>query len=271
MKFQILLTLFLQVAVIESVREISGYLGDTVTLSSGADPSWNLSSIDWSVFSNNTWIATYRNGKKNVNRVDRYKGRLRLNTASGDLMIHNLNKEDAMEYTVDLINTQRQNTVTKTKLIVIERLTQPIIQTVTCTSVKGGSWLWLRCSSKDAGVNLAWQHTFPSVTLFNVTSPDGNFADLLGFLNATQNLVEFTCISSRNMEKNSSAVTPNCVDAKPPSPPSPLPRERKVIGFSVGLLMPALLVVIILISKNKSKLHGDTFKENFPSNNIPIA
>lgn len=39
----------------------------------------------------------------------------------GDLMIHNLNKEDAMEYTVDLINTQRQNKGTKTKLIVIRK------------------------------------------------------------------------------------------------------------------------------------------------------
>ncbi|KAA8582619.1 hypothetical protein FQN60_006290 [Etheostoma spectabile] len=210
MKLQILLTLFLQGAVIESVKEISGYLGDTVTLSSGANPSWNLSSIDWSVFSNNTWIATYRNGKKNVNRVDRYKGRLRLNTSS-------------------------------------ERLTQPIIQTVTCTSAEGGSWLWLRCSSKDTGVNLAWQHSFPSVTLFNMTSPDGNAADLLGFLNTTQNLVEFTCISSRNIEKNSSAVTPNCGDAKPPSPPPH--RERNVIVFFVGFFVGVLLVVIIFIFK----------------------
>ncbi|XP_032355052.1 uncharacterized protein si:cabz01074946.1 isoform X2 [Etheostoma spectabile] len=264
MKLQILLTLFLQGAVIESVKEISGYLGDTVTLSSGANPSWNLSSIDWSVFSNNTWIATYRNGKKNVNRVDRYKGRLRLNTSSGDLMIHNLNKGDAMEYTVDLINTQRQNNGTKTKLIVIERLTQPIIQTVTCTSAEGGSWLWLRCSSKDTGVNLAWQHSFPSVTLFNMTSPDGNAADLLGFLNTTQNLVEFTCISSRNIEKNSSAVTPNCGDAKPPSPPPH--RERNVIVFFVGFFVGVLLVVIIFIFKEKIKAAwGHLLGKLFPS------
>uniref|UniRef100_A0A8C9X7V7 Immunoglobulin domain-containing protein n=1 Tax=Sander lucioperca TaxID=283035 RepID=A0A8C9X7V7_SANLU len=261
MKLRILLTVILQVAVIESLREVSGYLGDTVTLSSGADPSWTLSSIEWSIFPNNTWIATYRNGNKNIERVDRYKGRLSLNTSSGDLMIHNLNKEDAMEYTVDLINTQRQNKGTKTKLIVIQRLVKPIIETVTCASVKGGSWLWLRCSSKDTGVNLSWQHTFPSVTLFNMTSPDGNSADLLGFLNTTQNRVSFTCTSSRNMEDESSVVTPKCGDDKPlspslspsPSPSLPPPRERNFLVFFAGFLVGALLVVIIFFFKGKRK------------------
>ncbi|XP_078131890.1 CD48 antigen [Sander vitreus] len=249
MKLQILLTLLIQVAVIESLREVSGYLGDNVTLSSGANPSWKLSSIEWSIFPNNTWIATYRNGNKNIERVDRYKGRVSLNTSSGDLMIHNLNKEDAMEYTVDLINTQKQNKGTKTKLIVIQRLQKPTIQTLNCASVKGGSFLWLRCSSKDTGVNLSWEHTFPSLTLFNMTSPDGNSADFIGFLNTTQNRVKFTCTSSRTMEKNSRVVTPKCGDDKPPSPPPP--RERNVLFFFTGFLVGALLIVIIFFFKEQ--------------------
>lgn len=129
---------------------MSGYLGDNVTLLSEADPTWILSTIEWSVFSNNTWIATYRNRKENVDRLDQYKGRLRLNTSSGkrqiyhlsvkrnhyfisvmtlslqcfsfhslgDLMIYNLTTKDAMEYTLDLINTEGQDSVNKVKLIV---------------------------------------------------------------------------------------------------------------------------------------------------------
>lgn len=136
-------------ALVESLTEVSGYLGDNVTLLSGADPSWTLSTIEWSIFPNNTWIATYRNGKKNIDRIDRYKRRLSLNTSSGkrqihhlslkrnhyllsllavslqcfsfyslgDLMIHNLNAKDAMEYTVDLI-TNGQDSVKKINLIV---------------------------------------------------------------------------------------------------------------------------------------------------------
>lgn len=75
------------VAMVESLKEVSGYLGDNVTLPSGADASWTLFKIEWSIFPNNTWIATYRGGKESIERFYRYKGRLSLNTTTGKRLI----------------------------------------------------------------------------------------------------------------------------------------------------------------------------------------
>ncbi len=68
----------------------------------------------------------------------------------------------------------------------------------------------LHCSSMDADVKLSWQVGSPSVTNFKKSGHDGISAVLFAFLNTTQNLVEFTCTSSRNMENASSVVTPQC-------------------------------------------------------------
>lgn len=136
---------------VESLKEVSGYLGDNVTLPSEAGASWNLSKIEWSILTNNTWIATYRNGRENIERFHQYKGRLSLNTTTGkktnlwlqnvsvnerylnfslysvssmfffsigDLMIHNLSRKDAMDYSVDLENAEGQNRANKIKLTV---------------------------------------------------------------------------------------------------------------------------------------------------------
>lgn len=86
----------------------------------------------------------------------------------------------------------------------------PIIETVTYESVKGGCWLGLRCSSAEKGVDLSWQGEPSSMTVFNMTNPDGNSAVLLAFLNTTQKSVKFNCTSSKNMEKASSVVTRKC-------------------------------------------------------------
>ncbi|XP_030609396.1 uncharacterized protein LOC115797056 [Archocentrus centrarchus] len=113
--------LFLRVFLLVQAKlpeEIFGYLEDTITLPSGADPSWNLIKTEWSVFTNNTWIATYRKGKTRTERVFQYKGRLSLNTVTGDLTIHNLTLDDAMEYTVDLLNSEGEDQVNMIKLVV---------------------------------------------------------------------------------------------------------------------------------------------------------
>ncbi|XP_044040746.1 SLAM family member 9 isoform X2 [Siniperca chuatsi] len=250
MRLQILVIPFLQVALValvDSLREVSGYLGDTVTLLSGADPSWNLSTVDWSIFSNNTWIATYRNGKENLERLDRYKGRLSLNISSGDLKIYNLTTEDAMEYTVDLINTEVQDSVNKIKLTVRKRLQEPTIQTVTCRSIEGGSWIGLYCSSKDKDVTFSWEVKPPSMTVFTMSHPNGSSAGLLAFVNTTQNLVEFTCTSSRHTESTSSVVTGNCDDEKllPQPQPLPQPRSRDGVVFFIGCILGVLLTATI--------------------------
>lgn len=82
--FKIVFTVYL----VRALREVSGYVGDTVILSSGADPSWSLSKVEWSVFSNNTWIATYHKGKQSIEWFYQYKGRLSLSTSGKRLIYH---------------------------------------------------------------------------------------------------------------------------------------------------------------------------------------
>ncbi|XP_074478866.1 uncharacterized protein LOC141760184 [Sebastes fasciatus] len=241
---KMLLILILQVALVESRREVSGYPGDIVILRSGADPSWKLSSIEWSIFSNNTWIATHRNNKTNIKRVDRYKGRLKLNISSGDLTIKNLATEDNMEYTVHLINTERQNSGDKTMLIVRQRLQKPTLNK-TYESEVGGCRLWLLCSSTDNGADVSWQGEAPGVTVFNRPNLDGNSAVLLAFLKTTQDSANFTCTSSKNTEKASTNVTLKCDDDKP-QPPHPDNQNRGRDGLIYVFSQLFLLSVFII-------------------------
>ncbi|XP_071316128.1 CD48 antigen [Trachinotus anak] len=246
MTLQIILIVLLQVFTVtpaESAREVPGYLGASVTLRSGADPSWNLAKIEWSIFSNNTWIATYRRGKENIDRVSRYKGRLSLNISSGDLMIHNLNSEDAMEYTVVLINTMKNNTVNKVKLKVMEHLEEPSIETRVSATIKGSCWVELNCSSQDEGVDLSWEVKPGPVTAYSMNNPDGKPGILLAFLSTTQKSNMFTCTSNRTTERVSKTVTLNCDDEI---------RVRCGLWFFFGLFT-GLVILVLYIFKGKIK------------------
>ncbi|XP_047450347.1 uncharacterized protein si:cabz01074946.1 isoform X2 [Mugil cephalus] len=238
---------FLQVVHVISLEETTGYLGENVTLLSGANSSWNLSKIEWSIFSNNTWIATYRGGKINTNRVAQYKDRLSLNNDTGDLVINQLTTRDATEYTVDLLNKAGKNTVNKIKLIVTQRLKKPTISTVFSQDMEGGCWMMLDCTSPDKDVQLTWD-VKPSG--LNSTIPiSGSRTYLIVFINKTQNF-EFTCSSttSKNREPVSQTVKQKCVvpEGKPtPPPPQPQPRDRSAICFIGGLIVGLLIAILI--------------------------
>ncbi|KAF0029096.1 hypothetical protein F2P81_018201 [Scophthalmus maximus] len=207
MRLGVVLTLLLQVARAQPLAEVIGYLGDTIVLPSGADPSWNLSKIEWSTFSNTTWIATYRNGKKNIERIARYKGRLGLNSITGDLTIRNLNREDAREYRVDLSQTSTHKSG-KTRLTVRQHLQKPTIRTLFNVPEEGGCLMVLSCSSTDDSVDLSWQ--VEPLTAFDARNAKTNPRVLVTFVNSTGNRVKFTCTSSKATEKASSAVAPRC-------------------------------------------------------------
>lgn len=105
--------------------DTTGYLGDSVTLSSGANLSWILSKIEWSIFSNNTWIATYRKETYTLEtytlKTDRFwqfQGRLRLNISSGDLEIRDVRIGDALVYSVLLKDIKGEQQSRKLKLTV---------------------------------------------------------------------------------------------------------------------------------------------------------
>jgi len=128
----------------ESYRDVTGYIGESATLLSGANPNRTLSTINWSIYTNNTLIATLSKGAIQLEWFDPYKGRLSLNNSSGerrisvkesflyfsrgsvssnffvffsgDLTILGLTSKDAMQYNVDLTDTERYNSAHKIDL-----------------------------------------------------------------------------------------------------------------------------------------------------------
>ncbi|XP_076580536.1 CD48 antigen isoform X2 [Chaetodon auriga] len=234
---RILLIVVLQGALVRSLTDVLGYFGDNVTLPSGADPLWTLSKIEWSIFSNNTWIATYRNGQENIERFYLYKQRLSLNTLSGDLTIHNLTTMDAMEYSVDLINDEGRDSGNKVKLTVKQRLQKPTIETVISPFPKGGCRVLLNCSSADEGVDFTWQVEPPSLDTLPMSARDSNSAVYLVSLNTPQKPAEFTCISSRKMENASSVITLKCDDGET--------QQKNVSSASSGLYFVASFIGFI--------------------------
>lgn len=86
----------------EDKRSVIGYVNESVVLSSYVDPSWTLKNIQWTIFKNDTLIATFENNVKRVDRWPQFNGRLELNTTSGDLTINNLTANDSMEYSTQL-------------------------------------------------------------------------------------------------------------------------------------------------------------------------
>ncbi|XP_062300585.1 CD48 antigen [Scomber scombrus] len=241
MRGRILFILLFQVAQVESLEEVNGYLGDSVTLPSGGNPSWKLSKIKWSIFPNNTFIATYRNYTKNTDRLSRYKGRLDLNTSSGDLTICNLTRDDDMEYTVDLIDTEKNNIVNKIKLTVLKHLQRPTIERIPNTPSHEHCFIKLRCTSTDEGVDFSWEVKPDSVP--HASNRDGNSGVLSAYLSSPQ--TNITCISSNNKERTSSSVSPKCDDRKPQ--PQPLPRDRFGLHGFIALVA-ALIIMLIPIT-----------------------
>nr|XP_055051492.1 uncharacterized protein si:cabz01074946.1 isoform X3 [Misgurnus anguillicaudatus] len=110
-------------------NEITGSAGQSVVLKSGADTSWNLTKVEWSIFKNTTYIATLRDGILTVDRFWRYKGRLELNQKTGDLTIKNLRIDDSMIYTVTLVYTSETREEKKLNLTVkgYTDITKPIL------------------------------------------------------------------------------------------------------------------------------------------------
>lgn len=141
--------LLFPVALVETLTNVVAYIGETAILPSGADPSWTLFQIDWSIYPNITHISTYQRGVQIVESFGQFQGRLYLNPSSGkrlirhlksvsecghnwpfnsasatafrssgDLTIRNVQPSDAMVYSVDLINNKGQDRVNKVNLAV---------------------------------------------------------------------------------------------------------------------------------------------------------
>ncbi len=93
---------------------ITGYSGQSVVLKSGADRSWHLTRVQWSIYKNTTFIASLKDGEVIIYKFWRHKGRLDLNNETGDLTIRNVTKDDSMIYSVALVTsdgTRKQDKV----------------------------------------------------------------------------------------------------------------------------------------------------------------
>ncbi|XP_034532613.1 uncharacterized protein si:cabz01074946.1 isoform X2 [Notolabrus celidotus] len=250
MKLQVLLLLLLQAfyggRAVESLREAVGYLGGSVTLHLGADPAWKLTIIEWSIFKNTTWIATYRPGGININRVDRYKKRLGLNITTGDLTIHRLTMEDDMVFTVEFTNNAGIGNSSRIHLTVKRRPQQPTINTTISAEGKDGCLFFLNCSSSDEGVKYSWK--VPPSSVFYKTDADDNSAVLLVFLNPSSDFANVTCTSSREKGSSSSNVFLHCNGI---SPPEPQRRPSHAFSFVGGFFLGTVLLLIIYFSRGK--------------------
>ncbi|KAM9424397.1 uncharacterized protein KZ484_001208 isoform 2-T2 [Pholidichthys leucotaenia] len=255
-----LLSFFLQMVQAGS-KEVTGYIGENVTLPSQAKPQWKLSKTEWSVFSNHTYIAVYRNKKTNADRLDRYKGRLTLNTTSGDLTIQNLSTNDAMDYRVDLTHSEGTQT-NEVTLKVKEQLKMPTIGTVFNNSDQRGCYMVLNCSSEDEGVNISFLVEPTGVWASHIINPTGNSSSISAIINGTQD-VTFTCISSRNSEKKTAKVTSKCnvsdTTPKPTAQPVTPCRDRCGLCFLGGMVLCIISVIIFSIIKfmRDRQLHRD--------------
>uniref|UniRef100_A0A3B3ZLJ4 Ig-like domain-containing protein n=1 Tax=Periophthalmus magnuspinnatus TaxID=409849 RepID=A0A3B3ZLJ4_9GOBI len=160
----------------DDLTPMSAYVGENVTLLSGAHPSWDLLSITWSIWTNTTWIATYSEGKINVSRFYKYKGRLSLDRHTG---IHaNINAHIKFK----------------------KRLQKPNITTFQ-SSTKDECLFALRCSSSDSGVTLSWE-SHPQLQRYESTNNS-----IMGILKAAQNI---TCIARKNTDAASRTVPVKC-------------------------------------------------------------
>lgn len=250
MTFLALFGLFSFIQVVSS-HHIAGYVGENITLPAGANPSWTLDKIEWAIYSNNTWIATFRDTKRNIRRFHRYIGRLYLNTSSGDLTIYNLNFKDEIEYSVDLTSDRGDNTVNKIKLSVKSRLPKPTVMQRQWL-INGSCVMMLKCCSPVPDAELSWTPESSSEETKTISRPDGLF--LVIFSKNPQKSSEFTCWSKRDTDNASTvweatycdetAVTTARMTTPAPTE-SPRWRERTSFCFVGGFVFGGLLALIL--------------------------
>ncbi|XP_034146566.1 uncharacterized protein LOC117593932 isoform X1 [Esox lucius] len=190
-----------------------GYRGKSVTLSSGAKPPGNISKIVWSIFINNTWIATYEDGELNTEWFWQFKGRLQLNNLSGDLEIQDLNKTDEMEYTV-LIKYTMEQYINKVKLIVTEVLPRPRIRKVFSVLKNGLCVMNLQCSSSVKDINLSLEPESSFNGSFWSRTSNTRTSELWTSYRPNRN-VTFTCTASSVYSYSSSSEQERCQEEVP--------------------------------------------------------
>ncbi|XP_053485608.1 uncharacterized protein si:cabz01074946.1 isoform X2 [Ictalurus furcatus] len=242
-----LMVFFHQGIGVEDVRNVMGYIGESVVLPSDADPSWTLSTIRWTIYENLTNIAVFQSKKVNVERFPLFSGRLELNTSSGHLTIKNVSSRDALKYRVELtdgIPTRRKTSFVQ--LSVQERLGKPSIRLLHSFLDSGYCVISLGCLSMNSKISLSWEpeHGF-SESFWS--SDQGDSGESVLWASFTPNrVVTFSCTADDDRRQESSNKSVTCTEPEPrgnnTQPGSTQPTcittsEVFPIGFIVGLVV----------------------------------
>ncbi|XP_041738476.2 CD48 antigen [Coregonus clupeaformis] len=219
--------------------DTTGYLGDSVTLSSGANISWGLSKIEWSIFKNVTWIATYQKSTESL-RTDRFwqfKSRLKLNFSSGDLEIRDVRKEDSLVYSVLLQDSAGEQHNKKFQLTVTERLSKPNVHKVFSVLRESHCVMALQCSSSQKDTHLSWEPVAAFNDPFWRGNPNTNVSVVWTSYSPNRD-ANFTCTASNGHSKASRVVTERCQEEQPKPD---VVGETRIPGIAFGMLLLGFL------------------------------
>ncbi|XP_078791860.1 lymphocyte function-associated antigen 3 [Oryzias latipes] len=239
MRLLTLLILVLHAVQMETQEKISAYAGENVTLASGAKSGQRLKGIEWSVYGNTTWIATFLDGIEDKERHDQFQNRLGLNTISGDLTIYNLTSKDAMIYTVEIIDSNNKDNRKQIELEVKQRLQVPTIKEIDISGTQEGCFIALNCSSSEKDVNFSWQVSPRSMASW---STKNGSSYIFVHTNSMQDLL-FTCNSTKGDKSAHQDFLARCDVKKLPHS-----RERCTILFYIGIALGVLITSVLIYS-----------------------
>ncbi|XP_024290285.1 uncharacterized protein LOC112259853 [Oncorhynchus tshawytscha] len=221
-----------------------GYLGESVTLSSGANPSWHITKITWSIYNNDTWIATFRSRNSNTEWFGKFKSRLSLNTSSGDLEIRDVQRGDELVYSVLLTHSQGEQQISKVPLTVTERLVEPSVQKIFSVLKDGHCVMALQCSSSVKDTRFSWEPEASFDGSFLRGGPNTNVSVVWASYSPNRNVI-FICTASNGLTNASKVVREICQDEQPK--PDVVEGENRVPGIIkllLGFLFGCLLTYI---------------------------
>uniref|UniRef100_A0A3B3BXI4 Uncharacterized LOC112139882 n=1 Tax=Oryzias melastigma TaxID=30732 RepID=A0A3B3BXI4_ORYME len=227
----------------ETMEKVSAYVGESVNLTSAAKNGQSLVRIEWSIYTNTTWIATFRDGKVNTERHPQFKKRLHLNTKSGDLTITNLTLKDAMIYSVEFIYSDEPSSSTTTN------------QKIASSATREGCFITLNCSSSEKDVSFSWKVSPPSM---NSWRTEKGPSYILVLTDPKQDL-NVTCSSTKGEETAHQDFSAECegklLSVLGFSDPGRLVFVNVLLLLFAGKLIWVLFVILALVHPEAPLLH----------------
>ncbi|XP_060766737.1 uncharacterized protein si:cabz01074946.1 isoform X3 [Neoarius graeffei] len=198
----------------EDVRSVTGYTKESVVLPSGADSSWTLKRIRWSIYENVTYIAVFQNGKESVDRSPLFTKRLELNKTSGDLTIKNVSSRDALRYSVELLGQNNERKTSYVQLSVEEQLGKPSIRLLHNILDAEKCVISLECqrTSENGQISFSWKaENFNDTPFWD--SPAESGKSVLWTTVKRNRTVTFSCIAAAGNRSQSCSKNVTCKEA----------------------------------------------------------